>query len=589
MGPPTANQSASDLNNGKEVPVPVLGALFLRTVLLGTILALAIWRLWLLPLPSSFWVDEMVTAFVVHFGPAHPSLAVAPQVSESIYYALPKVVERLFGFSEVIYRLPSVLLMGLALWFIARLAQRLIHPQAGWFAVFACLTMRLFNYQAADARPYAMGTCVAAAALWFLVRWLDAPAASSNPSSRWASNRGQAVLFPILFLLCGALLWRVHLVYWPFYLVLAAYTVSRMALCDTRVTWIGAVSVFAVLAILLVPVALRALAIVHEAKAHVVVDHPTTLSELNRALKLSLVLGCPLAAWLLGLVLRRANPGTASPGTNRRTGNATPDLLFQFDLRSQFDLLSARIHSDGHRLQMVKGQSFPELELVPELQLSGLVLILGWWLVHPLALYAFSAITGNSVFVDRYLSLSLPGAALAATLGTSYFLPKRFWTHAAAALGLGVVLLMGHVRDLSPMHHGSDWRKAAASIRELHLDENTPVICPSVFIEARSPVWYPNFPMPGFLSSHLLTYPIPGRVILFPFVKSPEAEAFANELARGAIAQSGRMVILGGDVNAHLWQGWFARQPALSGWQARRLGPFGDVDAVVLERGEGER
>jgi len=32
-------------------------------------------------LRSSFWVDEMVTAFVVHYESAHPSLIVAPQAA----------------------------------------------------------------------------------------------------------------------------------------------------------------------------------------------------------------------------------------------------------------------------------------------------------------------------------------------------------------------------------------------------------------------------------------------------------------------------------------------------------------------------
>ena len=142
-------------------------------LLLGLLLAACITRLWLMPLPSSFWVDEMATVFVVHHGPNHPSFAVAPQVPDSIYYQLPRAAESLFGFSEIAYRLPSVLLMGMALFLIARLAARLIHPGAAWFAVFVCLSMRGINDQAADARPYALGTCLAAASLWFLIRWLD--------------------------------------------------------------------------------------------------------------------------------------------------------------------------------------------------------------------------------------------------------------------------------------------------------------------------------------------------------------------------------------------------------------------------------
>ena len=51
-------------------------------LLLWLLLAASITRLWLMPLPSSFWVDEMATVFVVHH-PDHPSFAVAPQVPDS--------------------------------------------------------------------------------------------------------------------------------------------------------------------------------------------------------------------------------------------------------------------------------------------------------------------------------------------------------------------------------------------------------------------------------------------------------------------------------------------------------------------------
>jgi hypothetical protein len=70
---------------------------------LSLLAAAAVFKLWILPLPSSFWVDEMVTAFVVHFGASHPSLMVAPQVVATVYYWLPWAAERLWGFSEVAY------------------------------------------------------------------------------------------------------------------------------------------------------------------------------------------------------------------------------------------------------------------------------------------------------------------------------------------------------------------------------------------------------------------------------------------------------------------------------------------------------
>ena len=327
-----------------------------------------------MPLPSSFWVDEMATVFVVQHGPNHPSFAVAPQVPDSIYYQLPRAAESLFGFSEISYRLPSVLLMGIALFLIARLAARLIHPGAAWFAVFVCLSMRGINDQAADARPYALGTCMAAASLWFLIRWLD--------SARW----WDAALFIVL----AALLWRVHLLFWPFYIVLALYALVRILRHETRAGWLPTLAVFALLGLALLPVLIDALHLFRHATAHVIVALPT-LRDLRISLKFGLILICGVGAFVLS-------------------------RLFRWPRAPHFALNS-----------------------------SLWSLIAAWWLFQPLALFAVSRVTGSSMFVARYLYLGLPGAALAATLAAAYFIPPDRWKP------LSLVFAAGVLSDAGPM------------------------------------------------------------------------------------------------------------------------------------------
>ena len=479
---------------------------------LGVLLAASIVKLWLLPLPSSFWVDEMVTAFVVHQGAAHASFAVAPQVTASVYYWLPWAAERIFGFSEVSYRISSILLMGGALFLLALLAMRLIHPEAGWFAIFAALTLRGINYEAADARPYALAMLVSAAALWFLVRWLD--------SARWQDAAG--------FVFFAALLWRVHLINWPFYAVFVAYAAARLARRDTTVSWKEFAGTFAVLGLTLAPVLFGALALFRNARAHVIAEHPPSLRELGNAFKFLLVAGCGVAGWLLSRRYRWP----------RQTNPSVPVLI----------------------------------------------LVLGWWAWHPAALYAFSWITGASVFVPRYLSLSLPGAALAGTLAAAYFVPAGRWLPATTVFAVGVLLFVGDNRRLWPPHHNSDWRAASQAIHQAGTTAATPVLYPSPFIEAKSPIWRPDYPLPSFLYCHLETYPIAGKPFLLPFEMSPEAERYAASIVGTALTTSGRFYIYGGDINVHRWQAWFGGREELHGWQSRRLGPFGDVDAVLFER-----
>jgi len=497
-------------------------------LLLALVLFLSIARLWIISLHTSFWVDEMVTVFVVHNGPNHPSLSIAPQVSKSIYYAVARAADSLFGVSEVGYRLPSILAMGLALLLVARLAARLIHPDAAWFAVFACLALKAVDSEAADARPYALGMFVSAAALLFLVHWLD-----TNRSIPAAA-----------FVLSGALLWRVHLLFWPVYLVFVLYACVRRARHETKVAWLTTGLMFTALAITLIPVAIDAWRILGQAHAHVFVPAPKW-SQLIYALKPSLLLAALAVAATVNLLPRRTSaqdPSTSAP---------------------------------------------EQLSTFTSIAVSSLCLILAWWLIHPVTLFVFSRLSGNSVFVPRYLSVALPGAAAAATLAAAVFIPRSrpsapLWKYAALILGVGVLLTVGDWRHPWTPHANSDWRNAALAVHAL-AGADTPVICPSPFIEAKSPVWSPDYPLPGFLYSYLSVYPVGGRLFLFPFETSPEADAYARELSRETLPHAGRFVIYGGLGPAGYWRDWFLKQPEFAGWRATSLGSFGDVLAVVFE------
>ena len=456
----------------------------------------------------------MATVFVVQHGAADPSFQVAPQVPASIYYVLPRLAHALFGVSEVGYRLPSTLLMLVALLLVARLAQRLIHPDAGWFAALACFLLREFNYQAADARPYALGTCVTCASLLFLIRWLD--------SGRWLDS--------VPFLVCAALVWRVHLLFWPVYVVFAVYTLMRLVRGESQAGWRQVAAVYASLAVCLLPVLREALELSRQARAHVVAEMPS-LADLTKALK----------------------PGYVVP----------------------FGALTALL-----------GRWFKWPHLAPAASAASVTLILAWWLSDPLCLFTLSRISGDSVFLSRYLYMALPGTALTATLAAAVFLPRNLWRQTAAVLGLGILVFAGRWNHLVPAHHNSDWRAASRAINVEVAGADVPVLCPSPFIEARPPVWRPGYPARSFLYSHLAVYPVHGEVYRFPFEASPEVERFAAELTQGRLSASKKFIIYGGDRAAHFWRDWFSARPELAGWRIRELGSFGDVEVLVFERAE---
>jgi hypothetical protein len=439
---------------------------------LPLLFALCIVRLWLMALPSSFWVDETVTAFVVEH-PHDRSLEAAPQVPASLYYAVARAAVQLGGGSEVAYRLPSVVAMLAAVWLIARLAARLIDRDAAWFAAFAALAIYGIDYFAVDARPYGLGILAATACVWFLVAWFD--------KARWMDAAGFAV--------CAALVWRIHLAYWPFYFVIAIYAGVRLRRTQTAVAWWQVAVVFAAIAGSLITVAMQALALQRQASAHVIVPPPSWRDFLH-LLRWNVVAIAAVGAWIVGRRRQAPRPSAA-------------------------------------------------------------ILIGPWWLGPPLILYAVSIATGHSLYVTRYLSVALPGVALAATVAAAWFLPARWWRAAAGVMGVGALAAHGQWNVLWPVHEKSGWRQAAEAVNR----SAAPVICPSPFIEAGPPVWRPDYRLPGFLYAHLAYYPIRGEAILFPFEDSPEAEDYAAQVLT---SMRGGFLMYGGAGQVTFWQKWFA-------------------------------
>ena len=477
---------------------------------LATLLAVCIARLWLVPLPSSFWVDELVTLFVVRH-PGDASFAVAPQVPQSIYYWLPRAAQAIGGTSEIAYRIPSMLAMAVTLWLVARLAARLIHPRAGWFAVFAALSIRGIDYFALDARPYALGMMMASASLYFLVRWLD--------SAQWRDAAA--------FVFCAALVWRVHLLYWPFYVTIALYAAFRLADGSSRVRWPQYLTVALATAISLLPQAINALLLAHGAQSHVIVP-PPTLHVFEHELHWNVPLLCGAAAWLL---------------TRRRAQGEIPR--------------------------------------------SAWVLILGWWLCHPFCLYFYSWFTGNGVYLGRYLSLMLPGAALAATAVVARWMPPNKWRIAAAGMAIAAFLFQGHLGSVLFRHDVSDWRAAAQEVNRFAPDSSVPVIAPSPFIEARPPAWTPAYSLPGFLYAQLDGYPIAGKPYPLPFdspINTPEGLRYGDELVRGGqLSRPGKWAIYGPERHVRDWRKWFSARPEFAAWRST-LQEFGDVYVAEFQR-----
>jgi hypothetical protein len=455
-------------------------------------------------LRSSYWVDELVTLFMVQH-PRHPSLDVAPQLSASVYYWLPAISSRLLGTSEIALRLPSVLLAGVALYYVARIAARLIHPDAKWFAVSACLLLGNFDYFAADARPYALGMAVACASVFYMVRWLD--------TGRWRHL--------LVFVALAALLWNVHLLFWPFYLVYAVYALYRFAQGDGEAGPAQLVVATLSLAALLAPVAFTALKMSGGASAHAFVSVPDPMAlvfvgEADQMVYFAVALG------ILGMFLKGKPGGGASGPT--------------------------------------------------------LVLFAVWWLACPLGLFAYSRLSHNGVLIPRYVSPMLPGLALLATAITAWLLPEKLWKPAAAVAAVAALIFVPDWHVVWPSHGGEGWREAAR-LESSIASENTPVLCPSPFVEAQPPVWTPDYRLPGFLYANLAHYPLKGKALLLPFVESTASDGFMTQLLGSRLIPAGKFLLYGEQRQINYVYGWLRQRPELAAWSSEPHN-FGSVFVI---------
>ncbi|HZV00329.1 MAG TPA: glycosyltransferase family 39 protein [Planctomycetota bacterium] len=138
------------------------------------LLAACAWLLWIAPIKSGLTLDETSTAWVVD-GSLGETVHRASlyQGQSPLYYVLVRLVVLVFGGSEAVLRAPSVVATALATLVVARIGRRIFDPDVGFYAAAAFVSTADVVYAASDARPYALGVFLAAAATLALVEWVE--------------------------------------------------------------------------------------------------------------------------------------------------------------------------------------------------------------------------------------------------------------------------------------------------------------------------------------------------------------------------------------------------------------------------------
>lgn len=206
-------------------------------------LFLGLGLLWVLPISSSFWVDETGT-FVAARGSWRAVVRSALEGQGQVpYLMLAWLVRSIGGANEVALRLPSLLALGLGTFLLYRLGRRLFDRETGLLAVVAFASVPVVAFMAVDARPYALSLTLLIGSALALVRWLD------------DGKLGDAFLSAI----CGALAVSTHYLFSVALIPQFLYALQRLPKGQRRPS--RALAPLVLLVILLVPLGFHALSI----------------------------------------------------------------------------------------------------------------------------------------------------------------------------------------------------------------------------------------------------------------------------------------------------------------------------------------
>jgi hypothetical protein len=134
--------------------------------------AMVVIQLWFGLIATSFWLDETATWWMVKDGAAETVRRAFSWSGQSpLFYLVAWLSSRLFGLNEIALRIPSVLAMSGAIYFLYRIAERLYDKASA--AVVAFVFLCVASFYAIDARPYALAMLCLTASTWALLRWLD--------------------------------------------------------------------------------------------------------------------------------------------------------------------------------------------------------------------------------------------------------------------------------------------------------------------------------------------------------------------------------------------------------------------------------
>lgn len=151
---------------------------------------------------QSLWLDEAIQALALQ-GKLGPLLTYAQaDFQPPLYHFVARGFTQIFGYSEVILRLPSMISGIFTVYFVIKIAQLLGNKKLGLIAGLLSATNPLLIYYSHEGRTYALTTFLVTASMYYFIRLLK----GKNPKYSILYT-----LYTILFLWTSYLSWFVLL------------------------------------------------------------------------------------------------------------------------------------------------------------------------------------------------------------------------------------------------------------------------------------------------------------------------------------------------------------------------------------------
>src|SRR5258706_8265675 len=159
--------------------------------------AAVIFRLWVLPLGNSFWLDETVVANLIRNN-FQEMVYKAFVGAQPVVFSAVEWLIRHFGESEIVLRLPSVFASVCSLIVLYRLGIEAMDREAGLILAAIHVTLIPVAAQAVNARPYAIALFFEYLSILWLLRWVRQ--GQFKHALMWIASAVFATYFHHLFL-----------------------------------------------------------------------------------------------------------------------------------------------------------------------------------------------------------------------------------------------------------------------------------------------------------------------------------------------------------------------------------------------------